>query len=211
MLAAFLDKLGVAQVDVIASDSGGAVAQLFLVAYPARVRTVLLTNCDTEIDSPPPALLPVLEMAKDGTYPDRWLAPWLQDKALARSAKGLGGMCFTNPDHPSDAAIDQYLAPLVSSRERKALVNHYALGLTPKPLAGISARLSRLTTPVAVVWGMSDTIFSSDSPDYLSGTLPGLCRVREIAGAKLFFPEEYPDIIAEEARALWARARSNAG
>jgi haloalkane dehalogenase len=27
--------------------------------------------------------------------------------------------------------------------------------------------------------------------------------VRRIEGAKLFFPEEFPDVIAEEARRLW--------
>jgi hypothetical protein len=28
-------------------------------------------------------------------------------------------------------------------------------------------------------------------------------RVRRVEGAKLFFPEEMPDVIAEEALALW--------
>ena len=37
-----------------------AVAQLFVTRYPERVRTMLLTNCDVEPDSPPPAVLPVI-------------------------------------------------------------------------------------------------------------------------------------------------------
>jgi haloalkane dehalogenase len=57
----------------------------------------LLTNCDTEKDGPPPALLPVIEMSRAGTYVDRWLVPWLADKALARSPKGVGGMCYADP------------------------------------------------------------------------------------------------------------------
>src|SRR3954470_12783943 len=44
MLAAFLDRLSVEKVDVIANDSGGAVAQLFVTRYPQKVRTLLLTN-----------------------------------------------------------------------------------------------------------------------------------------------------------------------
>src|SRR5882757_11012152 len=59
MIAAFLNRLAIQQVDLIASDSGGAVAQLFVTRYPQRVRTLLLTNCDVEPDCPPPALLPV--------------------------------------------------------------------------------------------------------------------------------------------------------
>ena len=206
MFAAFLDRLGVPDVDLIANDSGGAVAQLFVTRYPQRVRSLLLTNCDVEIDSPPPALQPVIDLARAGVYPDLWLEPWLNHKDVARSPTGLGGLCFSNPAHPTDAALEQYLAPLVASPERKALVNRYTLGLTPNPLAGIAPLLKRCIVPTRVVWGMSDTIFSRGNPDYLAGLLPQFRGTRRIQQAKLFFPEEYPDIIAAEARLLWDRA-----
>jgi pimeloyl-ACP methyl ester carboxylesterase len=170
------------------------------------VRSLLLTNCDVETDSPPAALQPVLELAAAGVYADRWLEPWLTHKDEARSAKGLGGLCYSNPAHPTDAALEQYLAPLVTSLERKALVNRYTLGLSPNPLAGIAPLLKKCAVPARVVWGMSDTIFSSHSPDYLAGLFPRFSGIRRIQEAKLFFPEEYPDIIAAEARLLWERA-----
>ena len=66
MLAALLDKLSIATVDIVASDSGGQVAQLFVVKYPQRVRTLLLANGDVEIDSPPPAVMPVIELSRQG-------------------------------------------------------------------------------------------------------------------------------------------------
>lgn len=203
MIASFLDALQIGEIDLIANDSGGAVAQLFLVRYPGRVRTLLLTNCDVETDSPPPALLPVIELAHAGTFPDKWLAPWAADKELARSPQGLGGLTYTYPTNPSDEAVDYYLGPLVSSPERKALVNAYAIGLERNPLAGIEAELKRSTVPTRVVWGTGDPIFSSASPDYLDRVLGNSRGVRRVEGAKLFFPEEFPDLIAEEARALW--------
>jgi haloalkane dehalogenase len=206
MLAALLDKLSVNNVDVIANDSGGAIAQLLVTRHPQRVRTLLLTNCDVEPDSPPAALKPVLDMAEAGVYPDLWLEPWLNHKDVARSAYGLGGMCYSNPAHLTDAALEQYLAPLVASPERKALVNRYTLGLSPNPLAGIAPLLKKCTVPTRVVWGMGDRIFSTHSPDYLAGLLPRFAGIRRIPEAKLFFPEEYPDIIAAEARSLWERA-----
>jgi haloalkane dehalogenase len=206
MLAAFLDRLSVRDVDLIANDSGGAVAQLFVTRYPKRVRSLLLTNCDVETDSPPPALQPVIELARAGIYPDLWLEPWLNHKDVARSPTGLGGMCYSNPDNPTDAAIEQYLAPLVASPERKALVNRYTLGLTPNPLKGVAPLLRKCTVPTRIVWGTSDTIFSPGNPDYLAGILPRVTGIRRIEKAKLFFPEEYPDIIAAEARLLWAGA-----
>lgn len=206
MIAAFLDGLGVGSVDLIANDSGGAVAQLFLLRHPGRVRTLLLTNCDVEPDSPPPALLPVIELARAGTYPDDWLVPWLADKALARSAEGIGGMCYSDPGQPTDAAIEHYFGPLVATARSKALVNAYTLGLEPNPLAGVEAALGRVTVPTRIVWGMADAIFSSASPDYLDRLLPNSRGVRRVPEGKLFFPEEYPDLIAAECRALWTAA-----
>jgi haloalkane dehalogenase len=204
MMATFLDRLNVGEVDLIANDSGGAVAQLFLIAHPERVRTLLLTNCDVETDSPPAAVLPIIEAARAGIYPDLFLEPWLRHKEVARSATGLGGMCYSKPMCPTDTALEQYLGPLVASPARKALVNRYTLGLTPNPLEGISAKLRKCSVPTRIVWGMSDRIFSTRSPEYLASVLPRVTGVRRIREAKLFFPEEYPDVIAEEAQTLSA-------
>lgn len=203
MLAVFLDKLGIATVDLVANDSGGAVAQIFVVRYPQRVRSLLMTNCDVEPDSPPPALAPVIALAREGTYPDQWLVPWFNDHELARSPKGFGGMCFSDPSQPTDAAIEMYFGPLVATPASKALVNAYTLGLDPNPLAGIEASLRRCAVPTRIVWGMADDIFAKESPDYLDRLLPNSKGVRRLPKAKLFWPEEYPDVVAEEARRLW--------
>jgi haloalkane dehalogenase len=187
---------------IIANDSGGAVAQLFVTRYQERVRTLLLTNCDVERDSPPAAVLPVIEHARAGTFADLWLAPWVADKALARSPKGLGGIAYTYPSQLSDDTIDYYLGPLVSSPQRKALVNAYAIALDPNPLAGIEPALRRCTVPTRIVWETGDDILSQTSPDYLDRTFANSRGVRRVPGAKLFFPEEMPELIAEEAMQL---------
>ncbi len=49
---------------------------------------------------------------------------------------------------------------------------------------------------------MKDTIFVADSADWLDRNLPGSRGVRKLENAHLFFPE-MPDVIAEEAMALW--------
>lgn len=204
MIAAFLDALSIRTVDLVANDSGGAIAQLFVTQHADRVRTLLLTNCDVETDTPPAAVLPVIKMAHEGTFADRLLAPWLADKTLARSKDGLGGQCYADPAHPTDEAIECYLAPLVSSPERKALVHAYAIGLEKNPLVG----LPRSNVPVRIAWGMADTIFSPADPDYLNRIFPRSRGVRRVPKGKLFWPEEFPDIIADEARRLWRGAKS---
>jgi haloalkane dehalogenase len=200
MLVALLDHLGVARADVVANDSGSAVAQLLAVTHPDRVRSLLLTNGDTEIDCPPKPLLPVIALAHEGRFVAEWLEPWLGDPDLARSADGLGGLTYTFRRHPTDEAVDVYLAPLVANPDG---THAYALGLETNVLAGIGASLRRSRIPARVVWGMGDTTFSAEGAAYLERML-GNCRgVRRIDGANLFFPEEFPDLIADEARALW--------
>lgn len=207
MLVALLDALGVAAADVIANDSGGAVAQLLLARHPERVRTLLLTNCDTEIESPPAAMRPVIELSRQGRFADEWLAPWLADPALARSTRGIGGMCYANPAHPTDAALRSYFTPLLSSAERKRRVHEYAIALEDNALAGIGPALAAAHAPVRVVWGVDDTIFSAAGAEHLEHAFGNSRGVRRLEKAKLFWPEERPDVIAAQARILWESAQ----
>ncbi|HWU71308.1 MAG TPA: alpha/beta hydrolase [Pseudoxanthomonas sp.] len=208
MLVALLDELGVTAADVVANDSGGAVAQLLMLRHPDRVRSVLLTNCDTEIESPPSAMLPVIALARQGKYVGEWLAPWWKDKALARSSKGIGAMCYADPSHPDDEAIDMYFGPLLSTRRRTALADAYAVALERNALSGTESALQHTRIPVRVVWGRADTIFSPKNADYLDYACGGSRGIRWLEGSKLFWPEERPDVIAEEALRLW-NARSS--
>lgn len=201
MLLALLDALGVEHADVVANDSGGAVAQLLAARHPQRVRTLLLTNCDTEQDCPPPALQPVIAMARENRFVSQWLGPWLADKRLARSEQGLGGQTFTYRSHPTDEAVDMYLTPLVRD---PAKPNAYAIALSANALAGVAPALRRVRAPVRIVWGTGDSIFSAENPDYLDRAFGHSLGVRRVEEARLFFPEEFPDLIAEEARRLWA-------
>lgn len=203
MLNALLDQLHIDTVDIIANDSGGAVAQLFMTAHPERVRTVLLTNCDVEPDSPPPAVGPVIEAARRGRFADEWLVPNVVDKNFARSPKGLGGSTFTYPERMADDTFDMYLGPIVATPQRKALADAYALGLTPNPLAGVEPLLKKSHIPTRIIWGTGDKIFAASDPAYLDKTLGNSKGVRTIERANLFFPEEFPDVIAEEAKKLW--------
>lgn len=208
MIVAFVDALGIRDIDLVANDSGGAVAQLLITRMPGRIRSLLLTNCDVETDSPPAALLPVIELAKRGVFVDEWLAVWRRDKQLARAPAGIGGMCYADPAHPTDEAIETYFAPLVRSAANKALVHAYAIALEANPLVGMEYPLSCAKIPTRVVWGTADTIFSPDSPAYLDRTVGRSLGVRRLEGSKLFWPEERPDVVAEEARQLWAASRA---
>jgi pimeloyl-ACP methyl ester carboxylesterase len=203
MLIALMDTLGIDDADIVANDSGGAIAQLLLARHPQRVRTVLLSNCDSEHDSPPEAMRPVIELSKQGRFVDEWLAPWWQNPTLARSAQGIGGMCYADPSQPGDEAIDTYFGPLMSTARRKSLVHAYAIALERNALLGIEPELKRSTAPTRIVWGTADTIFDVDGAQRLERSFGASHGVRLLQGSKLFWPEERPQVIAEEAQRLW--------
>src|SRR5690242_18924714 len=192
MVIALLDRLGVTRVDLVANDSGCAIAQLLMARHPSRIRSVLLTNGDTEPDCPPQAVLSVVAAAKAGTFAG-WFGPCLEDKDRCRRPGQLGGDTFTFPERLRDDTIDMYLAPLAAHPAR---TNAYGRAAEGNPLAGISAALRRLDAPVRIVWGTGDTIFKAETPDYLDKLFPNSRGVLRVPGAKLFFPEEFPDLIA---------------
>jgi pimeloyl-ACP methyl ester carboxylesterase len=113
-------------------------------------------------------------------------------------------MTYTYPDCPTDEAIEYNFAPLVRSPRGRRQVHAYAIALERNALAGIEPALKRCSAPTRIVWGTGDTIFSQASPDYLNRTFPKSRGVRRVPGAKLFFPEEFADLIAEEAQQLWS-------
>jgi haloalkane dehalogenase len=202
MLVEFLDAKGVRSIDLIASDSGGAVAQHLVTRHPARVRTLLLANCDTEIDYPIAALQPVFALSKEGRFADV-VASWVADKPQARIAAGGLAACYSAPDELTDEMLEQYLAPLVATARKKRRLHDYCLALEANPLAGIEAALQACRVPTRVVWGEKDRIFSTRSPGYLGKTFGNSRGVRMLEGYSLFWPEELPSVVVEEARKLW--------
>lgn len=202
MLAMLLDSLHIETVDLVGNDSGGFVSQIFLSKYPHRVRTLLLTNCDVDENNPPSQFLPFIALAKKGTLADRFIVSQLNDKQLARSPKGLGA-AYTYPDRLTDETIETYFRPIVETPLRKTQMEQYTISLGTNDLIAIREDLRKWKGSARMVWGMKDTLFGVQWAEWLDQTLPGSRGVRRVEGANLFFPEEMPDVIAEEALALW--------
>jgi haloalkane dehalogenase len=203
MLAMLLDSLHIDAVDLVANDSGGLGAQLFPPKYAQRVRTLLLTNCYVDENSAPPQFLPFIEQATKGTFVDEFIVPQLEDKRLSRSANGMGGLAFKHPESLSDQTIETYFRPLVETALKKSQVNEYAVSIGTNSLVAIGENLHRSKGPARMVWGLKDALFGAQWAEWLERTLPGSHGVRRVESANLFFPEEMPEMIAEEAARLW--------
>jgi len=62
----FCEAAGLSSVDLVAHDTGGAVAQVFAARHSDRLRSLCLTNCDTHDNIPPEAFRPTVDLAASG-------------------------------------------------------------------------------------------------------------------------------------------------
>ena len=187
-LVALCDAIDPGRVDLVANDTGGAVAQIFAATNPQRLRSVTLTNCDTQGNIPPPDFAPVVHLARQGGLAEvvKGLA---SDLSLARSDAGFGSG-YERPEDVPDEVLRAYLAPLAASDLRARELERSVAQLEPGPLLAIEPQLKELETPTLLVWGTGDPFFDLSWARWLRDTIPGVTEIVEIEGAKLFFPDE---------------------
>jgi pimeloyl-ACP methyl ester carboxylesterase len=200
MVLQFLDALGIDRVDLIGNDSGGAVAQIFAANHPERLRTLTLTNCDVHDNWPPEAIAPAMAAAREGTLVDRYAA-LLTDTAerQARLARA-----WANPAVLTDETYRVYIEPLLASAATRNNFHRYWLAFDNAQTRAIEDRLRQLSVPTLIVWALDDLYFPVRWAHWLRDTIPGVVRLVEVPGAKLFFPEDQPQALVGPLRELLA-------
>lgn len=198
-LVELLDALDVGRVDLVANDSGGAIAQILAARHPDRIRTLALTNCDVHDGWPPPAFLPTVQAVLGGGLRGL-LASMAADPATARAALGVG---FAHPERLSDDTLRGFLAPLLASDERVRSLERFFEAMDCAQTVAVEPLLRRLDAPTLVVWGTADVFFDVEWARWLRATIPGCRRLVELPDAKLFFPFERPARLAVELRRHW--------
>ncbi len=207
MITEVLDALGIDRIDLIANDSGGAIAQIFTAHHPHRLTSLVLTNCDVHDGWPPPQVLPLMEHSRNGTIATVF-GPTADrpDLARERHARGESVPLFRSYADPSiltDDLIRLYLQPPLSSRERIDAFQRYWLGFDNRHTVAIAPALKKLQVPTLIVWGLKDIFFDVKWAYWLKDTIPGAKRVIEVEDARLFFPEDRPDTLAPPILQFW--------
>src|SRR6266704_6061319 len=104
----FCDALGLTGIDLVANDTGGAIAQIFAARHPQRLATLTLTDCDTAGNLPPEEFKPTVELAAAGA-----LAPaavtLLGDLDAARDL--VFGPGYEHPELMAPEIVRAYLEP----------------------------------------------------------------------------------------------------
>ena len=172
LLEGLLDRLGVAQADVVGSSMGGRIAWRFAAERPARVRKLVLMAPDGFASAgftyDRPAGVPLLMRALPYTLP----MPLLR-----------GGVAPAYADAASltESALERYRDMMIAPGVRPAILDRMATHVLvpPEPF------LRRIAAPVLLLWGESDRMvpaahaadYERELPDSRTVVLPGLGHV----------------------------------
>jgi pimeloyl-ACP methyl ester carboxylesterase len=201
LLEDFCESLELGAVDLVANDTGGAVAQVFAALHPDRVRTLTLTNCDTQGNLPPESFRPVVELAERGK-----LAPLLvrlaTDPAQART--GALGAGYEHPGQLSDEVLAAFARPIGATLDAARQFERLLTSVRGEELDAIEPLLKEFRVPTLLVWGTGDPNFGVEWAYRFRDAVPGVTEIVEVPGAKLFFPDERPGDLVPHLRRHWA-------
>lgn len=202
-LAALVDelceRLGLDQVDLVANDTGGAVAQVFAARFPHRIRTLTLTNCDVHDNFPPEPFKPFVALAEAGEL-GPMVAAMAGDLAVARSEVGFA-QGYAHPETLPDELLVSYLGPFVADQGKG--LERFLTSSTAAELMAVEPLLAELDAPTQVAWGTADVFFEPSWAERLRDMIPGVERVTLVPEAMLFWPDERAADLVPLLREFW--------
>lgn len=203
MLAAFLDGLKIDKVDLVGSDSGGGISQVFAATYPARVRSLTLLNCEVHDTWPNEMAKLFFEQVRSRVI-IQGFKMILQDQSIAHAQ--LASVYEDVAAMMTPESVKVYFEPLVASDLRAEQACLFAEVEKNRPqLIAVGPQLRKLTAPAQVIWGEVDTVFDmKPSLEWLRSNLGGLRRVITVPKGKLYFGEEHPRLLSTLLREFWS-------
>jgi pimeloyl-ACP methyl ester carboxylesterase len=197
----FCDALGLTDIDLVANDTGGAIAQIFAARHPQRLASLTLTNCDTVGNLPPEAFQPTVNLAAAGNLAPAAVAMFANPRAAAQISFASA---YEHLDRIDPDVTRSYLEPCIGTIERARSFERLLVSLDVADLEAIMPQLQELTVPTLVVWGTDDPNFDVSWAYWLRDTIPGTTRVVTVDGARLLFPEERPMELVPHVEQHWA-------
>jgi pimeloyl-ACP methyl ester carboxylesterase len=194
------DRLDLERFDLVANDTGGAIAQIVAARLGDRLSTLTLTNCDTEGNTPPTLFKPVVLAS-----PPRVLAivgPQIaRRRRLVRLLLTAG---YRHPNHLPDEIIDAYGHPVLGTPQAARAFARLMAALSSADLARVRSTLGELRVPTLIAWGTSDLFFPIKWARQLGELIPGTTQIYPLQGARMHFPDERAAEFLPLLRQHWA-------
>jgi pimeloyl-ACP methyl ester carboxylesterase len=197
-VAAFLEALGLEDVIIVGSDTGGALSQLLLDEDRSRVGRLVLTNCDAFEDFPPAPFDTLFRVARRPGL-TRLLLQTMRSATLRHSRLGFGSLVRRRLE-PGESR--PWVMPYLSDSGVRRDVATFARAWRPGLLADSASWLQTFERPVLLCWAPEDPTFKYALARRLLDTFPDVTLV-EFRGASTFVSLDQPERLAEEI-ATWA-------
>lgn len=183
LLRQLADVLGLGRIGLVGNSLGGAVALAFAQAWPDRLRSLVVIDpaCYRE------PLPYYLRLCRIRGLPHLGLS-LLPDRPLVRGI--LHGL-FGDPDHVTDADIDEYTAELRQPRRKEAMLATFDHLLFDDP-AAFERGLRAIRVPTLILWGARDRLLPAEQAQRLNADIErSILRILPRAGHVPH--QEFPD------------------
>jgi len=190
LVAEFLEALGLRDVTLVGSDTGGGIAQLVLARHPERIGRLVLVNCDAYEHFPPPLVAPF-----------KWAAfvpGSMTALAQAMRLPPVGRLLYWLLAHrdPGPEVLSSYFAPFVRDAGVRRDAAKVLRGVHKRHTLAAARSFSGFRRPVLIVWGEDDFVFFERDAERLARDFPD-ARLERVARSRAFVPEDRPERFAE--------------
>jgi pimeloyl-ACP methyl ester carboxylesterase len=199
MIRDFIVALGLSDVTLVGSDTGGGLCQLVIDAYPDHVGRLVLTNCDA-FDKFPPFPFTLVFALLRGPISIKLLFEQMRFKALRHSPLGFG--LLLDPDPQLTAA---WIEPCRTDARVRGDLAKLLRYVAKTDLVDVSTRLGRFTKPVTIVWGQRDRAFTPALGRRLAALFPNASLI-EVPGARTFVSLDNPRAVIDAITTVGATA-----
>jgi pimeloyl-ACP methyl ester carboxylesterase len=190
LIAEFLQALDLADVTIVANDTGGALTQILMTRHPERIGRVVLTPSDSFERFFPPVFSPLPKLA--GLPGSTWLlAQATRPRALHRLPMTFGWVS-KRPIPP--ATTDSYLRPMRTSKGVRRDLRAFLRSVHKRHTLAAAEKLPEFDRPVLLAWASEDKLFPISLAHRLAELLPG-ARLVEIPDSYTFIPEDRPELL----------------
>lgn len=197
----FLEALGLPGVIVVGNDTGGAIAQLLVAAYPERVGALVLVSCDAFENFPPGLPGRTMELASLLPGMLRLAMLSLRIPALRRLPMTFGWM---SKRPISDAIFNRWLDAYLADRRVRRDVRRMMRRVDHHDLVAAAERLRKFEKPALVVWAAEDRVMPLEHATRLVEYLPD-SQVATVEDSYTLVPLDQPRRLADLLLSFLAR------
>jgi pimeloyl-ACP methyl ester carboxylesterase len=191
MVLDFLTALDLNDVTLVGNDTGGAICQFAIDTDHARIRRLVLTNCDAFDLFPLPEFAGLVKVGSHAAL----IKPMLTAlKATAiRHRKNVYGATFAG--RPDPRITRSWIEPGLGNKNIRRDTAKLMSNMNPKDLLEVSTRFRQFSKPVRLVWGDADPFFSVSLAERLAAAFPD-ATLTLVPGGHTFVSMDFPEQVA---------------